>query len=241
MDQRIQSHLVLVFVVLLGLPALAGLPDQERESGDRAHGSEIVGSDPVDAAQSTCMLSVLVFDYAEVGPEDLDEAKQRVAAIFRKAGIDMEWRLFFQATGVPSPPAQSGSGRCALSLNIVLPAKRGYSSMRKHLRLPKTALAFALTQVDGGTHGDTVYVFVNQVEEVIRRERFARLGPILGAIIAHELGHLLLGRGHSPDGLMSAEVAGLTVRLAGANALYFDVQQAQRLRAAMEERSSSRR
>jgi hypothetical protein len=186
------------------------------------------------------MLSVLLFDYAEVGPTELDEAKQRVAAIFRKAGIDLEWRLFFQPIGAPSPPAQYASGRCVLPLNLVLPAKRAHSSMRKLLRLPKTALGFALTQTDAGAYGDTVYVFVSQVEEVVRRERFARLGAILGPIIAHELGHLLLGRGHSHNGLMSAEVGELTVRLAGGNALHFTSQQAKRLRAAMEERGSER-
>jgi hypothetical protein len=186
------------------------------------------------------MLSVLLFDYFELGPTELDQAKQRVVAIFRRAGIDLEWRLFFRPTGAPSPPAQLASGRCVLSLNLVLPAKGAYSSMRKQLRLPKTALGFALTQPDGGAHGDTVYIFVNQVEDVVRRERFARLGAILGPIIAHELGHLLLGRGHSATGLMNAEVGELTVRLAGADALHFTRQQAKRLRAAVEERATER-
>jgi hypothetical protein len=186
------------------------------------------------------LLSILLFNYAEVGPAELEEAKANTALIFRRAGINVEWRLFSQRTGAPNPQGQDASGRRILPLNLILPSAAAYPSLRKQMRLPKTALGFALTQPDGTARGDTVYIFVNQVDELVRRERFARVGTILGPIIAHELGHLLLGRGHSPSGLMSAEVGELTVRLAGANALHFTRKQAKRLRAAMEERAIER-
>ena len=108
--------------------------------------------------------------------------------------------------------------------------------MKKYLGLPKTALGFALTQPEGKTHGETAYVFVNKVADLIEKEPFADLGVMLGHMMAHELGHLLLGRGHSHSGLMSAEVAGRTLKLAGAGRLHFTRKQVKRIRQSVGER-----
>ena len=97
-------------------------------------------------------------------------------------------------------------------------------------------MGFALTRPDGKSHGDTAYVFVNKVEELIHRDPFAKLGTVLGHMIAHEVGHLLLGRGHSHSGLMSAEVAERTMKLAGAGRLHFTRKQVKRMRKSVSER-----
>ena len=166
----------------------------------------------------------------------MEQAQQKAAAIFGKAGIDVEWRRFSRATGADAPSAHDAAGRAVLPLNLILLAEKAYPTMTKYLGLPKTAMGFALTRPDGKSHGDTAYVFVNKVEELIHPDPFAKLGTVLGHMIAHELGHLLLGRGHSHSGLMSAEVAERTLKLAGAGRLHFTRKQVKRLRQSVGER-----
>jgi hypothetical protein len=179
---------------------------------------------------------VLVFNHAEIDLADWEEARQSATAIFRNAGVGIEWRSFSPAMGASPPQAD----RVSLPLNLILPGQNAYAWMKKTFGLPKTALGFALTQPRGAAHGDTAYVFLNLVEELVQGERSARLGVILGHIVAHELGHLLLGQGHAPSGLMSAEIGKLALRLAGANKLHFTRVEARKLRDAMVERTSRR-
>ena len=77
------------------------------------------------------------------------------------------------------------------------------------------------------------------MRDLIEKEPFADLGCILGHMIAHELGHLLLGRGHSHTGLMSAEVSGRTLKLAGAGRVQFTRKQVKRVRKSVGERIKS--
>jgi hypothetical protein len=220
------------FVVLLRLPSLANSLNQETKVADPAVRRAAKASAKSSNIKQAPLLSILVFNHAEVAPAELEAAKETAATIYRKAETDVEWRSFSPSTGSEPPPKD----REVLPLNLILPGKDAYPWMKKTLGLPKTALGFALTQPQGAPHGDTAYVFVNLVEELVQRERSARLGVILGHIVAHELGHLLLGRGHSPNGLMSAEVGELTLQLAGANRLHFTRAQANRVREVVRER-----
>ncbi len=235
MSQSITRFAVLGFVLLSNISAPAGQTTQERNA-ERATLASAASPKSPGSAEVPYLLSIQVFNHAGVGTATLREAQQKTAAIFAKAGMDVEWRRFSRATGAEAPSAHDAAGRAVLPLNLILPAETAYPQMKKFLGLPKTAMGFALTQPEGKTHGETAYVFVNEVEELIEEEPFADLGVILGHMMAHELGHLLLGRGHSHSGLMSAGVAGRTLRLAGAGRLHFTRKQVKRIRRAVSER-----
>jgi hypothetical protein len=198
------------------------------------------GASPM-SGQAPFLLSVLVVDNSAAGPVELEVAKEKATAIFGRAGIDIEWRHFSPLTGAPSAPAWDASGRDVLPLTLILPAKKAYPTLKKLFRLPKSAMGFATTRPADKPYGDTAYIFVNRVEELIRRDAFARLGIVLGHIIAHELGHLLLGRGHTSSGLMSAQVGERTLKLARANRLHFSRPQVKKILAVVGRRTSSRR
>jgi predicted Zn-dependent protease len=51
--------------------------------------------------------------------------------------------------------------------------------------------------------GGAVYVFYDQVAGFSNVQRMDS-ALVLGTVIAHEIGHLLLRHGHSPEGLMRA-------------------------------------
>ena len=68
------------------------------------------------------------------------------------------------------------------------------------------------------------------------REPCAGIGPILGHVIAHELGHLLAWETHSPSGIMRADWNSADLRDAACGQLRFTIQQAEIIRAEIRRR-----
>ena len=74
------------------------------------------------------------------------------------------------------------------------------SSGAKRLNVPSTAGGIAY--IDPGRHGVVAFVFPDRVEQISTHQNLPQ-ELIMGHLIAHELGHLLLGdRSHSLVGLM---------------------------------------
>jgi hypothetical protein len=62
---------------------------------------------------------------------------------------------------------------------------------------------------------------------------------LLGAAIAHEVGHLLLGPAHSQTGVMRAHFRGREIEMAGRGELLFDAGQAARIRDKLRSKATS--
>jgi hypothetical protein len=137
------------------------------------------------------------------GPRALAEsvvrrAKAEVQAVFRLSKIGIEWldcqnlagsHPFVVRIRADRPPGTAGP----LSLD---------------------AMGRAFLAKDGG--GYIVDAYIQSVREIGDYYQ-ADIAVLLGVVIAHELGHLLLGQGHAPSGVMlsrwgSAEVKALTQR-----------------------------
>jgi hypothetical protein len=66
------------------------------------------------------------------------------------------------------------------------------------------AAALGVAPAPGSARGNIAYAFYGRIGDFAATHR-VEIGPILGSVIAHELGHLLLPQGsHSRTGLMSS-------------------------------------
>jgi hypothetical protein len=133
-------------------------------------------------------------------------AKAHSSAIYEKIGIDLKWER----------PAACADG--GIAIDVREDAVKGASPM---------ALAHALPF---GTGPQRITVFYNRVKNVIRFEELSA-GAILGHILAHEIGHVLMAtNSHSTTGLMQAQWSGMEISSMSFAPLGFSEEEAQTIR-----------
>jgi hypothetical protein len=139
-------------------------------------------------------IMVGVYDYAHTKAADLFEAERTATAVLRKAGIEMLWLACPTANASADVPSCATVDPTHLTLHLLCEAVPN-----RLQQVHGDALGFAAL---GEKPSRTAWVFADRVKvfAVDQRLIFARL---LGAVIAHELGHLLLDETeHSNAGLM---------------------------------------
>lgn len=140
---------------------------------------------------------VVVHDRAQVFPRTLDQALKEAARIYRQSGVATEW--------LADPAGASGSGATegrpswhAFTVQLIIQAK---------LRVARDRTSkFVMGAAPRTTRecGGAVYVFNDEVTGFSNVHRMDA-ALVMGAVIAHELGHVLLQqKGHSAEGLMRA-------------------------------------
>ena len=180
---------------------------------------------PLSWAQSPepqLKLGVRTYNYAAVRGDILLEAEQHAAEIFLRAGIDLTWiecPLSFSEVD-KFPACAPGTGSPAVTLKI-LP-----ESMAAGFGLPLKNFGVTLQH-----HAS--FVFYNRVQLANRAGLSEPV--VLGHVVAHELGHMLLGEGgHSHKGIMMEDLRMRNFREAEKGTpLTFSKEQAQRMRARM--------
>jgi len=134
-------------------------------------------------------VNVRVTDYAHLSPPDLANAQAQATDAYRAAGLGIVW---LSAGPVPEPGANAGSPSIDVRL-VILPrdmAERICGAERRS------------ASVMGEAHGRIAYVFYDRIERLALSYRIP-VGPGLGYVIAHEVGHLVIGQnGHASAGLM---------------------------------------
>lgn len=141
-------------------------------------------------------ITISVYDYAHAKPAELLQAKRTAAAILLKAGVKAVWLACSVAGDTsPSTPACAVPGDPTdLTLRLVP------SAMSGRLRfIDGDALGFAAL---GAELSCDTWIFYDRVKDFAAEQRmtFERL---LGGVMAHEFGHLLLNENrHSDTGLM---------------------------------------
>ncbi len=142
-------------------------------------------------------IQVFVYNYAGVSVETLARAEREAARIYSRTGIETEW------LDCPLHPGQAAAyPACQVPVSPTRLAIRVLSRrMVERAGLPQAAFGAALFPENGG-FGMLAQVCWRCVEE-LAKGREVMQGVILGHVVAHELGHLLLGIGsHAPTGLM---------------------------------------
>jgi len=153
----------------------------------------LCGGVPCHAAESQI---VLLYNTAHVAPEVTIQAKDQASRILREAGILLQW-----ADCSPDLHGQLADPRCAeffskRSLIVHMAASAGQFPNKK-------SLAYSVVDRSGGNQ---TVVFLDRVAKFTTESKpLFGLGQVLGHVMAHEMGHLLLSLvDHTPKGIMKA-------------------------------------
>jgi hypothetical protein len=170
------------------------------------------------ATATTPQINVFVYNDAGISRAELTRAKEIAGRIFQEARVTIRW-------AETSDVVAEGKGGCycpdwetTLSVRIVAHSRD----------LHDEAFGMAFVGSDGlGTQADVFYTGIKQLE----LESVASGAQVLGNVIAHELGHLLLGlNSHSTYGIMQARWQGIQLRQISMGGLGFDHRQSELMR-----------
>jgi hypothetical protein len=172
-------------------------------------------------------LLIRVYDEAQVPAAVLHSATMETARLFGAAGIRISWEHLSAEL-----PEDIGTDMTAVA--FVKPDERPYLVIRLRRQTPANlfprALAYSLPFAHRGAH---VQIFYDRVEALIHSVNIADY-VVLGHVMAHELGHVLLGSTeHASAGLMQANWTPAGWRLASEGLVVFHRDEIKQLRAGM--------
>lgn len=182
-------------------------------------------------AESKPEITIHVYDYDELDPRDLSEAEAMAANIFASAGVQILWgNCRLAPTGSPLTKCADFSGGSTHLYIRLLPEQ-----MAQKLPSSVKMLGISLPTDDSSSPVDA-YVLAERVSNLAKQDR-VRMPPLLGAAIAHEVGHLLLaGDAHTLTGIMRAQWGPKENRDALMGVLRFSRKQSEKIRADVEQR-----
>jgi hypothetical protein len=164
----------------------------------------------------TSALQVQVYDYTGLSAAALHEFVAQTQGIVASLGISLE----VDACARGGTPCESHTGS---SRQVVIRVVEDTGKSMKNVRLEK--LGMSVADLDGGTYAT---VFLKPAEEKASDANLPRI-VVLAYAAAHEIGHLLLGDAHCPQGLMKAIWNINDLQAMAQNNLHFSPQQAREL------------
>lgn len=184
---------MLLIVSILSVKAFA------RPRGDDRSPGTAPAARRVHAARSSDVkLTLRVYNYARIDRVSLARSEKVAGAIFEEPGVVIIWMdcALSQSHSAAYPACQSDMGTTDLILRI-LPRSMA-------LKLPAFGEPLGFAQQCPETEpACELTVFYFRVDELATHGY--REDRVLGHVIAHEVAHVLLGPGHSEEGIMRAE------------------------------------
>jgi hypothetical protein len=175
----------------------------------------LAGHPSAVSAQASAV-QVQVYDYTGLSPAVFHEFVARTQDILSRSGVSLE----VDACARGAEPCESRTGG---SRQIVLRVIADTGRSMKNVRLEK--LGMSVAGHDGGTYAT---VFLKPAEEKASDANLPRI-VVLAYAAAHEIGHLLLGDAHSPQGLMKATWGANDFLAMSQNDFYFSSEQSRKL------------
>jgi hypothetical protein len=180
-------------------------------------------------------ITVRLFDYSRTPPGLMAEAQRSADLLFLDAGTQIQWLncpvAGSKSAAVPACEARSDATSFIL---IVLPG-----AMARKLATGPGQFGLAVLPGDGG-FANQAYVFLDRAV-ALAKEGLVPWTPVLGHLIAHELGHLLLGsNSHFPIGIMRASWRSAEIKLALMGNLKFTPEQAKQIHADVQRRQAQK-
>jgi hypothetical protein len=149
----------------------------------------------LESRAQIAQLTVKLYNSAHVSPGDLVQAEERAAGIFRQAKIKISWDLVPPPDEVPDPSKSEAWNPAALHLRLWTRASVGSNTYGED------TLGFRVSTETG-----TAIIIADEIRNRSVRE-FTNPGNLLGLVMAHEMGHLLLrSSAHSVEGIMQAKL-----------------------------------
>jgi hypothetical protein len=175
-------------------------------------GITVLGAAPAKPLE-TRRLAVIVNDYAGAAPAVLKRAKSHVTFIYRVAGVGIDW--------IDRDDPRLRDDELLKSFVTVTLYSAEMAS-----RFPRRDSAVGRAAAGGRT----VTVLYHRLEDVWGG-RSGQAAFLLGNVIAHEIGHLVLPSGtHSPIGLMVPE---MNISMATSRPLFFTPEQGRIIRSTL--------
>jgi hypothetical protein len=147
-----------------------------------------------ESASDSNPLTVRIYDRAGVPPAALAAAEAAATRVLSSMGVDTSWA---------ECPTGAEDDRCGAAaaprqlMVIVLPHAPSQAG--------RSACVLGLSVLDHG-EGTLAYIFYDRVLALSTESREACSSAVLGHVLAHEIGHLLLGaNAHSTAGIMKAQ------------------------------------
>lgn len=167
---------------------------------------------------------VLVYKTVQVPGAVLEHAQAEALRIFRPAAIRLIWVDCSYET--PNPECRTRPTDTVIYLHIVA-GRRSSNDL---------AYGEAFVAEDGA--GNLADLFFDRIKNAERNFGIDP-GRLLGAVAAHEIGHLLLGsHSHWPIGIMTPVWKGENLRRVSMGALFFTPQQVTRMQQRLRKRET---
>ena|SRR5687768_4858440 len=177
-----------------------------------------------------------IHDYAHVPSVQLLRSREIVARVYAKIGVRLDWLATVQQ---PIRRAQAEVEDIKPSAQVAqLTVIIETDEMAKRGSVPDGVLGYAAVPEDGGM-GRIAYIIYERVHQ-LARESGRNESNLLAFVMAHETGHLLLGRGvRAPVGLMKCHWDRREMQRLEAQTLEFSEAHASRIRNALGNRSAA--
>ena len=161
-------------------------------------------------------LAVKLFNDAAVGDDVLHRAKEEAAWLLKSVCVDLTWVPCVVVSRSNLTPCQAPVR--AIELHVLLsPGTKDFGD---------DTLGIAMPHLGSGDHAG---VFLSRVRQTAARNTgIIDVSELLGYVMAHEIGHLLLySSTHSSAGVMRADFLPADLKKAGQRQLEFTAEQAE--------------
>lgn len=189
-------------------------------------------------AEPPTTLTLHVYNRAQVPGRALAQPARDVERIFRQMGVEALWLDSPGPSGKKqvNPPAPRRADSSGLQVRIYIVSREAADLVRpKKARiqheLGRRTLALSAPGRVGNGAG-IIYLFYDRVQDLLRAQRKTEYrDQLLGLVIAHEIGHLLLpDHSHSKTGIMRAMWDEQDLQLAAHGELGFTPEQVELIR-----------
>jgi hypothetical protein len=171
------------------------------------------------AAGKNPQLNVYVWNDAGASLQVVIDAEHRTTKVFGQAGVDVNIVNCGPIQSLSHSDCSRGDGAQGLVVRIVPRARTLGNGV------------FGVSFLDRGGAGTYADVFFEPIERLRAESRETSLAAVLGYVMAHELGHLLLGsNAHAPNGIMRAQWEHEDLRKIAEGRMQFTSQQAERMK-----------
>lgn len=190
------------------------------------------GALPNDAGIPARGVRIRIYDYVGIQPGDLQKVERIASDILRNAHIAVDWMPCRISQDHPVKDPRCESDPTPLDLHVRIVGREMAAAAGTH------SDSFGYAWIDDG-HGFIAAAYYHRAVDMEKRNRASRWA-VLGGVIAHEVGHLLLGdERHSKSGIMSPGWGRLDLKRIAQGRLRFSPEQIRRMGQAIVARATS--